>query len=356
MKVKSINLKYFKRFRDSKFDFTEPETGFAKNLIVLVGMNGSGKSTILQAIAATLGDATGRLKNASELNWPGLNWELTSKNWPLPSEIEIDVEFSKNERKATQEFYQKCVEIGIDLEYPPSNFPQVLLSLKGEKVKGKTASELFQFKGREYARQIKSYHPEGFDVFKCVGTVFWYAEQRTSTSFTAEEAGKSIQFDEELLRRRLDNFQRFHENLIKGNYPGLKPGQKDLFEELEKSYKSIFPERSFLGSLPPENIDDVMNEFLFYLYDGIRHYEISEMSGGERAIFPILFDFANWNIHNSVILIDEIELHLHPPLQQAIIRAMMRNELGTNNQFIITTHSDSVVQILDDESVIRVGD
>jgi predicted ATP-dependent endonuclease of OLD family len=80
------------------------------------------------------------------------------------------------------------------------------------------------------------------------------------------------------------------------------------------------------------------------------------MSGGERAIFPILFDFANWNIHNSVILIDEIELHLHPPLQQAMIRAMMRNELGTNNQFIITTHSDSVVQILDDESIIRVGD
>ena len=158
------------------------------------------------------------------------------------------------------------------------------------------------------------------------------------------------------MRRRLDSYQRLHENLIKGNYPQLRPGQKDLFEELEKSYKSIFPERSFLGSLPPGNIDDVMNEFLFYLSDGIRHYEISEMSGGERAIFPILFDFANWNIHNSVILIDEIELHLHPPLQQAMIRAMMRNELGNNNQFIITTHSDSVVQILDDESIIRVED
>ena len=253
MKVKSIDLKYFKRFRDSKFHFTEPETGFAKNLIVLVGTNGSGKSTILQAIAATLGDATGRLRNAAELNWPGFNWELTSKNWPLPSEIEIDVEFSKDERKATQEFYQNCVEIGIELENHPGDFTEVSLSLKGGKLKAKTASELFQFKGREYARQIKSHHSEGFNIFQRVGTVFWYTEQRTSTSLTAEETGKNIQFDEEKLRRRLDNFQRFHENLTKGNYPLLRPGQKDFFEELEKSYKSIFPERSFLGSVPSEN-------------------------------------------------------------------------------------------------------
>ena len=35
-------------------------------------------------------------------------------------------------------------------------------------------------------------------------------------------------------------------------------------------------------------------------------YEIYEMSGGERAVFPMVMDFASWNIHNSVILIDEI--------------------------------------------------
>lgn len=356
MRVKSIHLKNFKKFGYRFLDFTEIETGFAKNLIVLVGANGSGKSTILQAIAATLGDATGRLENAADLNWPGFHWELANQNWSLPSEVEIDVEFSKEERKATQDFYQYCLEIGKDLESHPADFPASILRLKGGKVTAKTASELFQFKGREYARQIKNSHPEGFNVFKRVGTVFWYTEQRTSTSLTAEEAGKNLQFDEEFLRRRLDSYQRFHDNLIKGKFARMRPGQKDLFEELEKSYKSIFPERSFLGSVPPDNVDDVLNEFLFYLSDGKRHYEVSEMSGGERAIFPILFDFANWNIHNSVILIDEIELHLHPPLQQAIIRAIMRNKLGTNNQFIITTHSDSVVQIVDDESIIRVED
>jgi predicted ATP-binding protein involved in virulence len=38
--------------------------------------------------------------------------------------------------------------------------------------------------------------------------------------------------------------------------------------------------------------------------------------------------------HYSVILIDEIELHLHPPMQQTLLRALPK--LGKNNQFIIT--------------------
>jgi len=42
-------------FKDLTLDFTDTETGLAQNLIVLIGMNGSGKTSILQAIAATLG-------------------------------------------------------------------------------------------------------------------------------------------------------------------------------------------------------------------------------------------------------------------------------------------------------------
>ena len=67
MKVSSVKLKYFKRFRDlPDLDFTDSETGLAKDLIVLVGMNGAGKTSILQSIAATMGMATGRLQNLTE--------------------------------------------------------------------------------------------------------------------------------------------------------------------------------------------------------------------------------------------------------------------------------------------------
>jgi hypothetical protein len=40
MKVQSVQLKHFKKFLSSpEFDFTDPETGLAKDMIILVGMN-----------------------------------------------------------------------------------------------------------------------------------------------------------------------------------------------------------------------------------------------------------------------------------------------------------------------------
>jgi len=39
-------------------------------MCVLVGKNGSGKSSVLQAIAATLAQATGRLQSPAHLKWP----------------------------------------------------------------------------------------------------------------------------------------------------------------------------------------------------------------------------------------------------------------------------------------------
>ena len=104
--------------------------------------------------------------------------------------------------------------------------------------------------------------------------------------------------------------------------------------------------------MPRDRVADILSEPWFYLYDGKNQYEISEISGGERAIFPMLMDFANWNIHNSVILIDEIELHLHPPMQQALLRALPY--FGKDNQFIITTHSDYIEKIVPDACIVHL--
>jgi len=98
--------------------------------------------------------------------------------------------------------------------------------------------------------------------------------------------------------------------------------------------------------------NQILDEPDFWLLgpDG-RDYELGAMSAGERAIFPLLIDFANWRIDNSIVLIDESELHLHPPLQQALIR--MLPKLGKNNQFIITTHSDDVAALFSKHQIKR---
>ncbi len=351
MKVQTLQLKYFKKFRYSPvFDFTDPETGLARDIIVLIGMNGAGKTSLLQAIAATLGTATGRLKDPSDLEWSGFNYELLGNNWgQFEPEVTVKVQFSSSELQAVRDFQQKLREIGRDA-VPPTQKHIVTLRWLGGRVQADSAAELFQFKGREYAKQLR--RTEGFQVFERVGTILWYTEQRTSTSLTTEDPDRKLEITEDLLRDRLSKWRQFHQDVELGKIHHLRQGQKDLYAEIERTYKEVFPERSFEGPVLRENVDDILSEPWFYLYDSKNQYEISEMSGGERAMFPMLMDFASWNIHNSVILIDEIELHLHPPMQQALLRALPK--LGTNNQFIITTHSDYIEQLVPEAYIIRL--
>jgi len=108
MKVQSVQLKYFKKFRDKFLDFTDPETGLARDLIVLIGMNGAGKTSILQAIAATLGVATGRIQQLSDLQWAGYNYELLGNNWGrFDPTVNLKIQFSTQEIEAIHEFHRK---------------------------------------------------------------------------------------------------------------------------------------------------------------------------------------------------------------------------------------------------------
>jgi predicted ATPase len=354
MKVKSLSLQNFKRFQNYSIDFTEPETGVAKDLIVLVGKNGSGKSTILQAIASMLGTATGRLELPSRLDWPGFDWDLADSAWPGSRNLELRVSFSDDEIKAINEYFDRTHLAQDSTSIWPGKNPEAVLKVdpRSGQVRARSHAEFYQFRGRDYARMIFKQAPERDNIFNRVGTVFWYTEHRTTNSLTpTKENGQEIRFDMDLLRRRLSDLIGFHERVQRGEWQ-LKPGQRDIYADMDRAFRAIFPNRSFYGPVPRTEIDEVLSEPWFYLYDGRRTYELGEMSGGERAIFPMILDFANWNIHNSVILIDEIELHLHPPLQQGFLRALPN--LGESNQFIVTTHSDAVASITPEESLYRL--
>jgi predicted ATP-binding protein involved in virulence len=86
------------------------------------------------------------------------------------------------------------------------------------------------------------------------------------------------------------------------------------------------------------------------------HYEelsINEMSGGYRTMFALVMDLvrrvAQANPHREdparetegIVLIDEVELHLHPRWQQQILVNL--NRAFPKLQFIVTTHSPQVL-------------
>lgn len=350
MKIRKIRLQNFKRFDSYELDLTDPLTGQPRDLTVLVGENGSGKTTLLQAIALPLAVATKRIDHPEDFHWPGF---LLDRLDPLKTRIEMEVEFAADELETTatlaEELYRQGAFESIKDDYkPPAKITPVTLFYKQGWVDCSSREEFYQFRGRDYAKQFV--RTRGFEPFRKVGGVFWYDQERKATSLTRENSEPPTI---DALRSELINLWGFHVSVRYGKRT-LPPGSPDLYEELDSRYQAVFRPRRFVGGEPKPMIgsEGIEPDFWFMLDDGRRYYELDEMSSGERAVFPILFDFVKWRINRSVILIDEIELHLHPPLQQFLVESLPK--LGEDNQFIITTHSEEVLNVLRQNVVHRL--
>lgn len=89
---------------------------------------------------------------------------------------------------------------------------------------------------------------------------------------------------------------------------------------------------------------------------------LSQLSDGQQRLFSLLVDiarnlslYAQDRIENTpaVVLIDEIDVHLHPRWQRIMVPAL--EDLFPCCQFIATTHSPFVIQAIDLRKVIRIG-
>ena len=90
---------------------------------------------------------------------------------------------------------------------------------------------------------------------------------------------------------------------------------------------------------------------------------LGELSGGCRAVLALAGDLArrmaqgnphlaNPLLSEAVVLIDEVDLHLHPSWQQRILRDLTRT--FPNAQFIVSTHSPQVLTTVMPEQVVEL--
>ncbi len=355
MKVSKIRLKDFKRFQDIEINFTNKLTGDVSEQFLILGDNGTGKTTVLQAIGLCFAMTSGQIRNVSEFDWKG--WVPGRyEKWGTPL-IELDVHFSDDEIVATREIAQKWFDSKKSTSWVlPNENKKLTLRLKGEWVEavgedGKTSKgNLYQLKGRFYAAQLIRTAPWVRDYFDRLPGSFWFDQFRNlATPPSEEEKNKPmgrVSYDVGVsrLRRHLNGW-RFSQ--LTGTNNG-----KDWLMELENSYKKVFPGRSFSGSEPmPGSGSPAPEDYYFILSDGNRTYELEEMSAGEQSVFPMLYDFVRMQIRNSVVLIDEVDLNLHPPLAQSLVNALP--VIGAGCQFIMTTHSESVSSIVSPEEIYR---
>jgi predicted ATP-binding protein involved in virulence len=92
-------------------------------------------------------------------------------------------------------------------------------------------------------------------------------------------------------------------------------------------------------------------------------FNILQLSQGERSLLALVGDIArrlaimNPGLENplhgeGIVLIDEIDLHLHPLWQRAIVRRL--RETFPNCQFILTTHSPLVISDPDNVQILAL--
>lgn len=358
MKIREITVGNYKKFIEPLTVSFCDEEGNVNDMNLVLGENGSGKTSILQAIVATIAPLTRPGFHVQDLDWNGFNYRYIQTG-RTPLKIDIKMDLTPREIQATQAYFDELKGMDTKNRFKIRPSQQETVSLSLDYARRKTVAEsdeqLFQLYGYQYAKQLSQFNPNPLALYDDVGSIFWYTENRNAFSISSpfvENDSPDRANNLDAIRSSLTNFYYFHLDLSQGRR-ALKEGQVDFYEKLDKLYRKVFPTRHLVGAAPRFDASVGVNTTPdFFLSDGQNQYELSEMSAGERAIFPILMDFARYNINNSIIIIDEIELHLHSPLQQALVRALPL--LGNNNQFILTSHSDNVVVMFNKDEIIRL--
>lgn len=120
---------------------------------------------------------------------------------------------------------------------------------------------------------------------------------------------------------------------------------EEWFSRFEGILKKVFDDSSL-------RLDFNIDNFQFHiLQDNREPFDFNTMSSGYSAVFDIINDLMmrmerkkNYSTE-GIVLIDEIETHLHLELQRVILPFL--TELFPNIQFIVTTHSPFVLNSID---------
>lgn len=120
-----------------------------------------------------------------------------------------------------------------------------------------------------------------------------------------------------------------------------RASQSTLSNTLKELFETFFPDKEFLGPAPNQ---DGSLAFPVKTKDGHTH-DLDELSSGEKEILYGYLRIRNSAPKNSIIILDEPELHLNPRLIRGLPQ-FYKKHLGEalNNQIWLVTHSDALLR------------
>ncbi len=347
MKLRRAVIDDFRGVKHVEIDFFGPD-GQPRPVTAIFGDNGSGKTTVLQAIALTMSLQTKAIRDPTEFQWHGFIAERMKTLGE--TRVLLTIEFGADEITAA------CGSDGV-----------ASLMRQGRTIPERTSADSI-FDGT-WARissdlldpsDIPSRHCSRFRELAGgttrLGDVFWFDQFRglpgaggtNGAAGEPSDSGQSWLAGVDDLRRRLISMWTYHLQPIRESGP-------DRIPELEQRLARIWPGTTIRGLQPRRSsVDDSLDAYWFMFERNGRVFELSEMSSGEQAVFPLLYRFLRLDINHSIVLIDELELHLHPPEQQALLAALPK--LGNDCQFIITSHSQYLSDVIPGAAQVHLSE
>ena len=125
------------------------------------------------------------------------------------------------------------------------------------------------------------------------------------------------------------------------------------FDDFQELMRTIYQDKQLILIFDPRS-------YQFLIETNKKHFKFTQMSDGYAAIIDIVADlilkmqddnssFSSVYDKKGIVLIDEIETHLHLELQKLIMP--MLTQMFPNIQFIVTTHSPFVLNSIPNVSI-----
>ena len=403
MKVKRLQLQNYGRFEDLNIDFapTAEKTG---NITVIVGNNGAGKSQVLQALATGLSWFVERL---SDENADGV--ELTQsdiKNNKHLSSVKVcieDLSYIEKNKKWVEENIQADWKIDATTE---KKFRPATYGLKVNRLSKVIRSYIHKFKNdEEVSLPIFAYYPVDRNI-RSMGVEL--RDNPTNNQFIAYDDAlkKTVNFDsffswfrerEDIENEKRASSAKLDENqdesaLIKSlknkfEYPIGENGKTLTKDELDPFMVNFITEFrmnffSQLNKVDDRLLSSVRKSIGFFTsFENVHirrqgtptmivekdgeELDVNQLSQGEKSLLALVGDIArrlailNPSLDNplegeGVVMIDEVDLHLHPKWQHDLIDKFVKT--FPNVQFILTTHSPHVISDRPDILVYALDD
>ena len=327
MKIKKVLISNYKNLKNLKMNFEKNDE--ILDLIVLTGSNGSGKTRILECVLSCFE------------NYINSNYQ-ENKN-------RLDISFQENEKK--------CFEGNFDL----GMFFKILNSYNWKKAEPFILGDDSKKDDFFEKEKILSDNLKIFPKIIYVPTEINFQKMNTAST-TLVQKYKFINIVDTNLIKDIPSYiaTKIITAIFQNKNKKVGDVQKKVFDEINEIFGILDIDVKI------EDISQDGRNIPIFKNSAGDKFDINELSSGEKQLFLRTLAIRMLNPENSIILIDEPELSLHPKWQQRIVDVYRK--IGKNNQIIIATHSPHIlgsvrkenIMLLDKDDegkiVVRTGD